>query len=287
MLQALTNGVVLGALFAVLAVGLTLVYGVMDVPNFAHAGVITVGAYLIFTMQQGLGLPLWVAALVGVLGAGLLSVATDLVAYRFVRDRPLAAPAVALGLLLILDNSALQIWGFQHKSMDVPYASTTVYLGFATISAVDLAVVVIAVVSLGALSVLLRRTGIGRAIRAVSQDREAAAVLGLRLQRQYVVAFFISGVLAGLAALAYAPTFDISPYMADGLILNAFVVVILGGLGSISGAMVGGLVLGIVESVGAVYVSASYQTAFGFLVLLLVLVLRPSGLFSTTGRRVA
>lgn len=287
MLQALVNGIVLGSLFAVLATGLTVVYGVMDVPNFAHAGVITLSAYVILTGGRDLGLPFWLAVLLGVVSAGLLSVATDLVAYQFVRDRPLAAPAVALGLLLILDNSALKIWGFRHQSLSAPYSGVTVHLFGTAISAVNLAVVAVAVVSLSALGIVLIRTNVGRAIRAVSQDREAAAILGLKLQRQYLSAFFISGLLAGLAALAYAPTYDVDPYMADAPILTAFVVVIIGGLGSVPGAIVGGLILGVVESFGAVYVSGSYQTAFGFLVLLVVLVLRPSGLFSITGRRVA
>src|SRR4051812_38186908 len=113
MLQALANGVVLGSLFAVLAVGLTLVYGVMDVPNFAHAGVVTIAAYVMLMLQRDEGLSFWPAVAGGILAAGVISVLTDQLAYRFVRDRPVAAPAVALGLLLILDNSALQLWGFE------------------------------------------------------------------------------------------------------------------------------------------------------------------------------
>jgi branched-chain amino acid transport system permease protein len=287
LLQALVNGVVLGALFALLGVGLTLVYGVMDVPNFAQAGVVTLAAYVMVWLHQVARWPFFVAVLAGVLAAGVLSVATERVAYRFVRTRPLAAPAVALGLLLILDNAALEIWGGDHVSLSPPYAAGLLRLGGLAIPAVGVALVLTALVSLLLLWLLLARTGIGRAIRAVSQNAEAAGLLGIELERQYVTAFFISGVLAGLAAFAYAPMYAVFPYMADGVILDGFVVVILGGLGNVWGAAAGGLLLGIVESLGAVYVSAAYQTTIGFAVLLMVIVLRPAGLFATTARRVA
>ncbi len=286
-LQALVNGVVLGSLFALLAVGLTLVFGVMDVPNFAQAGVITLSAYVMLWLNQSVGLPFWVAVLIGVLAAGLISVATERLAYRFVRDRPLAAPAVALGLLLVLDNSALELWGGDHVSLTPPYAGDILHLGSAVVPGVGVAVVLTGALALAALYLFLGKTRMGRAVRAVSQNREAAAMLGIRLERQYVLAFFVSGVLAGLAAFAYAPTYAVFPYMADAIILDAFVVVILGGLGNVWGAVVGGLLLGVVESFGAVYLSADYQGVFGFAVLLFVIIFRPSGLFATGSSRVA
>ncbi len=285
--QALTNGVVLGSLFAVLAVGLTLVYGTMDVPNFAHAGVITLSAYVMYEFQTRLHQAVWLAVLAGVVAAMVISVATERVAYRFVRDNPLTAPAVALGLLLVLDNSALETWGGQDQAFTPSYAGATIHLGFATIPGVDLAIIVIAATALALLSLGLQKTQLGRSIRAVSQDREAAAILGVRVERQYIAAFSVAGVLAGLAAFAYAPTVAISPYMNDTIILDAFVVIILGGLGSVWGGIAGGLVLGIVESLGATYVSSTYEEVFGFVVLLLILVLRPSGLFTTRSQRVA
>ena len=287
LIQALINGVILGALFALLGVGLTLVYGVMDVPNFAQAGVITIGAYVMVSLHQGARWPFYAAVVAGVLVAGVLSVATERFAYRFVRTRPLAAPVVALGLLLILDNSALELWGGDHVSLSPPYAAGLLQLGGVTIPAVGAALVLTTAVALLALWVVLTRTGVGRAIRAVSQNAEAAAILGIELERQYMTAFFISGLLAGLAAFAYAPTYAVFPYMADGVIFNGFVVVILGGLGNVWGAAVGGLLLGIIESFGAVYVSAAYQTVIGFVVLLLIIVVRPTGLFAVSARRVA
>jgi branched-chain amino acid transport system permease protein len=284
--QVLVNGLFLGALFAVVAVGLTLIYGVMEVPNFAHSGIIALSAYATWSAASH-GAPFLLAALVGVLVGGLLSVLTELLAYRWVRDNPAAAPAVALGLLLVLQNTALRLYGGEGKALDTPYDSAVLRFGGVSLSGVKVALIVIAVVALAALSALLSRTSLGRAVRAVAQDREAAAMLGVPMQRQYTLAFLIAGLLGGLSAVAYAPTFQISPFMADEVLLSAFVVVVLGGLGSVWGAVVGGVVLGVVESFGAYYVSASYQSAFGFLALVVILVARPTGLLTTTSRRVA
>lgn len=284
--QVLVNGVFLGALFAVVAVGLTLVYGVMEVPNFAHAGIIVLAAYATWEAVQR-GVPFVLAALIGTAVGGVLSVATELIAYRWVRDNPAAAPAVALGLLLIMQNTALRAWGGEGKALDTPYQSELVRFAGVSLSGVKVALIVLAALALAALGLVLSRTSLGRAVRAVAQDREAAAMLGIPIQQQYTLAFLIAGLLGGVAAVAYAPTFQITPYMADEVLLSAFVVVVIGGLGSVVGAVAGGLVLGIVESLGAYYLSAAYQTAFGFLALVVVLVLRPGGLLGVNARRVA
>ena len=283
--QVLVNGVFLGFLFAVVAVGLTLVYGVMDVPNFAHAGVIVLAAYATWEAAER-GAPFVVAVLAGLAAGALVSVATELLAYRWVRSNPAAAPAVALGLLLILQNTALRLWSGEGKALDTPYQSALLRFGGVSLSGVKLALIVFAAVSLGALGLVLARTSLGRAVRAVAQDREAAAMLGIPVQQQYTLAFLIAGLLGGVSAIAYAPTFQISPYMADEVLLSAFVVVVIGGLGSIGGAVVGGLVLGIVESFGAHYLSSAYQSAFGFIALVVILVVRPGGLLGVNARRV-
>jgi len=286
MIQVLVNGVFLGCLFAVVAVGLTLVYGVMEVPNFAHAGVIVLAAYATWSTSQA-GAPFVLAALAGIAIGGLVSVATEVLAYRWIIDRPAAAPAIALGLLLILQNTALRGFGGEGRSMDTPYDTVLFKIGDVSLSGVKAALILLALLSLFALNLLLSRTSLGRAMRAVAQDREAAAMLGIPMRRQYTLAFLIAGLLGGAAAIAYAPTFQVSPYMADEVLLSAFVVVVLGGLGSVWGAVAGGLALGVVESLGASYISSAYQSAFGFLILVIILVLRPTGLRGANARRVA
>ncbi|WP_059005616.1 branched-chain amino acid ABC transporter permease [Streptomyces specialis] len=286
MSQVLVNGVFLGCLFAVVAVGLTLVFGVMEVPNFAHAGVIVMAAYPTWWATDA-GAPFALAALAGVAAGGVVSVITEVVAYRWIIDKPWAAPAVALGLMLVLQNTALNMYGGEGRSLDTPYDDVLLEFAGVSLSGVKAALIVLAVLSLIALHLVLSRTSLGRAMRAVAQDREAAAMLGIPMRRQYTLAFLIAGLLAGVAAVAYGPTYQVSPYMADEVLLSAFVVVVLGGLGSVAGAVAGGLVLGVVESLGAAYISSAYQSAFGFLLLVIVLVLRPGGLVGTNARRVA
>ena len=284
--QVLVNGIFLGCLFAVVAVGLTLVFGVMEVPNFAHSGIIALSAYATLEASNR-GAPFVIAALAGVAAGGVLSVLTEVLAYRWVRNKPTAAPAVALGLLLVLQNSALRLYGGEGKALNTPYQSALWRVGSVSLSGVKIALILLTVVSLAALATVLAKTSLGRAVRAVAQDREAAAMLGIPVQRQYTLAFLIAGLLAGVSAIAYAPTFQVTPYMADEVLLSAFVVVVLGGLGSVWGAIAGGLVLGIVESLGAAYISSSYQSAFGFIALVVILVARPGGLLAPNARRIA
>ncbi|WP_326600261.1 branched-chain amino acid ABC transporter permease [Streptomyces sp. NBC_01803] len=286
MSQVLVNGVFLGCLFAVIAVGLTLVYGVMEVPNFAHAGVIVLAAYTTWWASDA-GAPFVLAALAGIACGGVVSVLAEVFAYRWIIDNPAAAPAVALGLLLILQNTALRMYGGDGRSLDTPYDDALLEFGGVSLSGVKVALIVLAFLSLAALHLLLTRTSLGRAMRAVAQDREAAGMLGIPMRRQFTLAFLIAGLLAGVAAVAYAPTFQVSPYMADEVLLSAFVVVVLGGMGSVGGAVTGGLVLGIAESLGSAYISSAYQSAFGFLLLVIVLVWRPAGLAGAPARRVA
>ncbi|GAA0991034.1 branched-chain amino acid ABC transporter permease [Subtercola frigoramans] len=285
MVQTLANGLFLGSLFVLVALGLTLVYGVMGVPNFAQAGVMVLSAYTAWAIQTA-GAPYVVAVIAAVLIAGGLSVLTEVGAYRWIREKPAAAPAIALGLSLILQNVALVIWGGEGKALNTPYSTWVVRLGDVSLSGVKVVVIIVMLVVTAALTVILSKTSFGRSIRAVAQDRGAAVILGLSVGRQITIAFFIAGVISGLAAVAFAPTYQVSPYMADTLLLSGFVVVIIGGLGSVPGAVIGGLGLGVIQSFGATLVSAAYETAFGFLLLVLVLVFRPSGIRSVNGQRV-
>jgi branched-chain amino acid transport system permease protein len=285
MAQALINGVFLGSLFTLVALGLTLVYGIMGVPNFAQAGVMVLAAYAAWTLQTA-GAPFLIAACVAVVVAGLLSVLTEVVAYRWIRDKPAAAPAVALGLALILQNVALLIWGGEGKALNTPYDSWLLQVAGLSISGVKVVVVLVTVVATAILAVVLNTTSFGRSIRAVAQDRDAAGILGVAVKRQYTLAFFIAGLLSGLAAVVFAPTYQISPFMADDLLLSAFVVVVMGGLGSIPGAVLGGLGLGIIQSLGGAFISQPYQSAFGFILLVLILVVRPAGIRALSAQRV-
>lgn len=284
-MAVLIDAVTLGSLYALLAVGLSLVYGVVGVPHFAQAGVIATAA-LLMVFLGSTGLPFVVVVLVGMFAAGVLAVLIERIAYTPIlrRSRGAAAgPAVALGILLILDSANLLVWGAQRRAIPVPYASASVDLFGVRISAVRLVVVALAVVAIGALHLFLRRTRAGRSIVGVSQDRVAARLMGVDVRRTSITAFFVSGLLAGAAALAYGTLTPAYPYMADTVILSAFVVIIIGGLGSVPGAIVGGFLVGVVEVAGTTLISGAYAPVYAFVVLLVVLVLKPNGLF---GRKV-
>lgn len=257
----------------------------MGVPNFAQAGVMVLTAYTAWTLQAA-GVPYLICACAAIAVAGLLSLLTEVVAYRWIRDKPAAAPAVALGLALILQNVALLIWGGEGKALNTPYDSWLVELGPVTIAGVKVVVIAVAVVATAVLAAVLRMTPFGRSIRAVAQDREAAGLLGISEKRQYTLAFLIAGLLSGLGAVVFAPTYQITPFMADSLLLSGFVVVVIGGLGSVAGAVIGGMGLGVIQSLGATYVSQPYQSAFGFILLVVILVIRPTGIRALAGQRV-
>lgn len=285
-MAVLLDAVTLGSLYALLAVGLSLVYGVVGVPHFAQAGVIATAA-LLMVFLGATGLPFVLVVVAGMLAAGVLAVLIERVAYTPIlrRSRGAAAgPAVALGILLVLDSANLLVWGAQRRAIPAPYGTASVELFGERISAVRVVVVALAVVAIGALQLFLRRTRMGRSIVGVSQDRVAARLMGVDVRRTSITAFFVSGLLAGAAALAYGTLTPAYPYMADTVILSAFVVIIIGGLGSVPGAIVGGFLVGAVEVAGTTLISGAYAPVYAFLVLLAVLVVKPNGLFGRTVR---
>lgn len=279
------DAVTLGSLYALLAVGLSLVYGVVGIPHFAQAGVLATAALLMVYLGTA-GLPFVVVVLAGMLAAGVLAVLIERIAYTPVlRGNPAAAagPAVALGTLLVLNSGNLMVWGAQRRAIPVPYGNASITLFGERISAVRIVVVALAVVAIAALQLFLSRTRTGRSIVAVSQDRVAARLVGVGVRRTSTTAFFVSGLLAGAAALALGTLTPAYPYMADTVILSAFVVIIIGGLGSVPGAIVGGFLVGIAEVAGTTLISGAYAPVYAFVVLLAVLMVKPNGLF---GRKV-
>lgn len=286
MMDLLIDAATLGALYCLLGIGLSLVYGVIGIPHFAHAGVIATVALLAVYMQTRLDLPFVLVAVVVLLAGGLLAVAIERLAYAPIMSRnkgPAAGPAVALGVLLVLGSANLMIWGGQRQIVSTPYSGDSVSVFGTNVSGVRIAMIVWAVVTIVALQMFLKRTRTGRSIVAVSQDGDAARLMGVQVRLTYMSAFFISGLLAGVAALAYGGLAPAYPYMADTVILNAFVVVIIGGMGSIYGAIVGALLVAFAQVLGTEFISSDYTPIYAFVVLLIVLSIKPSGLF---GRQV-
>ncbi len=295
-LQQLVNGLVLGSVYALVALGYTMVYGILGLINFAHGEVTMVGAMvglavigaLANTMLPG-GVVLAAGLLLAIpvcMGLGML---IERVAYRPLRNAPRLAPLItAIGVSIILQNVAMLIWGKQYIAFPagiLPEGRHNVF--GATISDVQIAILVVSGVVLFGLNLLVQKSRLGRAMRATSQSREVASLMGVDVNRVIAATFVIGSGLAAIAGVMVSAYYGLAHYyMGFMLGLKAFSAAVLGGIGNLGGAMLGGLLLGLIESFGAGYIGdltggflgSHYQDVFAFFVLITVLVFRPSGL---------
>jgi branched-chain amino acid transport system permease protein len=294
-LQQLTNGLAVGGIYALIALGYTMVYGVMKLINFAHGDLFSTGAYLGLTLLTGLALQdragpvagLLVLAVLVVAGVALLGAILERAAYRPLRESPrLSAVVSALGASIFLQNALMLIYGarFQvYPSGVLP--ETAVSLLGVQVPLMRILVVLVSLVMMGALYLFVQRTRVGTAIRAAAIDQGAARLMGIDVDRVILLVFLIGPALGGAAGLMVGLYYGQIGYQMGLLYgMKAFTAAILGGIGNIPGAMVGGLLLGVVESLGAAYVSLAWKDAIAFLVLILILIVRPTGLL---GERVA
>ncbi len=295
LLQQLINGLILGSLYALVALGYTMVYGILELINFAHGEVVMLGAMVavsVLVLLAGTGLPAPLAMLVALAVAGLVCVLTALLieraAYRPLRRAPRLAPLItAIGASIVLQNLAMILWGRQYLAFP-PVLELQVYeWAGATLTNLQILIVVVAAGVMGGLLLLVNRTRLGRAMRATAQNQEVAGLMGVDVNRVIATTFAVGAALAAVAGLLVAAYYGIAHYnMGFILGLKAFTAAVLGGIGNIPGAMLGGVLLGILESLGAGYIGdltggflgSHYQDIFAFFILILVLVFRPSGL---------
>jgi branched-chain amino acid transport system permease protein len=294
LLQLTVNGVTLGSVYALIALGYSLVYGILKLLNFAHGEVFMVGAFIGWGVLSALGGPLdprgpvWlvICAMVGVamLGCGILGVVLERFAYRPLRNAPRIAPLIsALGASFFLQNSVLLLYGADFKTYDTfslvdPFKG--VQLGEVYVWAIRIVVVLAALGLMIALFALVRWTRFGKAMRATAFDREAASMMGIDVDRVIVTTFFIGSALAGAAGVLVGLVFgQINHFMGFNYGLKGFTAAVIGGIGSVPGAMFGGLFIGLAEAYTAGYISTTFQDLLVFILLVLVMLLRPSGLF--------
>jgi branched-chain amino acid transport system permease protein len=273
------NGLVSGSVYSLVALGLTLIYGTMQVPNFAHGHLYMLGAYVTFSMVTLTGLHYWTATVAAMLVVALVGVALERLVFRPLRHAPhLNSMIAAIGVMLVLEGVAQRIWGEDFRRMASPY-DTVVSLAGLPVSAHRVILIGAAVLLMASLLLFLTRTTAGLAIRAAAQDREGALLVGIQIDRVTMGTFALSAAIASIAGSLIAPVSLIYPAMGALVTLKAFVIVVLGGMGSVTGALAGGYMLALAESLGGTYVSADYQDVVAFLVLVLVFAFRPSGLF--------
>ncbi|HZV08102.1 MAG TPA: branched-chain amino acid ABC transporter permease, partial [Novosphingobium sp.] len=291
--QELVNGITTGALYALVALGFTMVYGVLKLLNFAHGDLYMVGAYIGFFVIQWFGGPakLTIAVplllvIMFVLAAGLvggLGVAIERFAYRPLRDAPRIAPLItAIGVSFFLENSAQLLFGAQYRvynTSEFISLSSGIQIGSVTIDSVQIMVLVLALLLMVGLQQLVNRTKLGRMMRAVAVDREAAEMLGINVNFVIAATFFLGSALAGVAGVMGGLLFNqVTPTIGFIAGLKAFTASVVGGIGSIPGAMLGGLLIGVAESFITGYVSSTYTNLLVFALLIAVMLIRPSGL---------
>jgi len=285
LLQHLVNGLVLGGTYALLGIGLTLIFGLMNVVNFAHGEFYTLGAYATFAALTLADLNFFAALGLAIVCGLVVGAVTEFVLVRPLRRESIdTVMLVMIGVWIAMQNSELLVWGGVAKSIPHPFSTTPLTLGGVSLAPLRLFVLVAALGLIVGAHLLIHRTRLGRAMRATFQDADTAALIGVRIRRIYTATFAIGSGLAAAAGALLGPIFIAYPSMGDLASLKAFSVVILGGLGNIAGATVGGLVLGVAEELGAGYVSSGYRDAVGFVIIIAVLLLRPSGLFARAER---
>ncbi len=291
--QQLVNGLTLGGVYALIALGYTLIYGVLQLLNFAHGDVYMVGAFIGFFVMVGLGGPtspvvpvavmILLMFLVAMLGSGILGVLIERFAYRPLRNSSRIAPLIsALGVSLFLQNAVLLLFSSRFRSYDTTdYVDPTrgVTIGAVTVDYVRILVVTLAIVLMIVLVKVVDGTRFGRSMRAIAFDRDAAVMMGIDVDRVIVGTFFVASALAGAAGVMVGLVFfNVYSYMGFLAGLKGFTAAVVGGIGSIPGAMVGGLLIGVTESFTAGYISANFSSVITFLLLIIVMLVKPRGI---------
>ena len=285
LLQHVVNAVILGSTYALLGIGLTLIFGIMRVVNFTHGELYAFGAYAVFFLEVSLGVNFFLALVIAVIVGCAVGAAIEFVLLRPLLDADIdTTMLVMIGAWIVMQNTELLYWGGVSKAVMTPFPEEPLQIGPVFVSWLRLFVLVMALVLIGATYVLINWTKLGKAMRATFQDRDTAALMGVNIKGIYTATFAIGSGLAAAAGALLGPVFLVTPSMGDLASLKAFAIVILGGLGNITGATLGGFILAFVEEIGAGYISSGYRDAMGFLIIIIVLLFKPTGLFARAER---
>jgi branched-chain amino acid transport system permease protein len=285
LLQHLLNALILGGTYALLGIGLTLIFGIMRVVNFTHGELYALGAYMVYFFAMVLGVNFFLALVLAVLLGIAVGGVIEIVLLRRLRDASIdTTMLVMIGAWIIMQNSEQLAWTGVAKSIVTPFPQQPLVLGPVSVSWTRVFVFVVAVLLIVGTQLLIQRTRLGKAMRATFQDRDTAALMGVNINVVYTATFALGSGLAAAAGALLGPVFVVTPTMGNLAALKAFAIVILGGLGNIKGATAGGFILAFAEEIGAGYVSSGYRDAMGFLLIIIVLLFRPTGLFARAER---
>ncbi|HVA36845.1 MAG TPA: branched-chain amino acid ABC transporter permease [Candidatus Dormibacteraeota bacterium] len=282
--QLLAAGVLLGGVYALISIGLTLIFGVMRVVNFAHGEFLMLAMYLSYYAVTSLHMNPYLALIVVAPGLYLFGLVVEMTIIKPTIGRSDVVQVFAtVGLSIVLQAVALMAFSANVMGINLPITNALISLGWLTIGVPQLIAFVAAMLVAGALFLFLAATDVGRAIRATAQDRGAAALMGVDVPAIYRLTFALGSAMTGLAGGLLMPIYSVSPTVGEQFVLVAFVVVVLGGMGSVTGALVGGLLIGVVETFSGFVIDPQWKQAIYFLIFLIVLVVRPAGLFGVRG----
>lgn len=278
--QVIINGLSLGSIYALIALGYTMVYGIAKMINFAHGDIIMVGAYVVYISITRYGLSPVLASIIGIIFCALAGLLIEKIAYKPLRKAPpLAVLITAIGVSYFLQSLGQLLFGANPQSFKSFLNIGSITLGTVSISGEAFVTLIVTIISMTVLTLFIHRTKAGSAMLAVSEDKGAAQLMGINVNRTISMVFSIGSGLAAIAGILYACSYGfIDPYMGSMVGIKAFVAAVLGGIGSIPGAMLGGILLGLIESLSKAFISTQLADAIVFGVLILVLILKPSGL---------
>ncbi|WP_121662366.1 branched-chain amino acid ABC transporter permease [Metabacillus litoralis] len=277
--QQIFNALTIGSVYSLVALGLTLVYGILHIPNFAHGALYMVGGYITLLFMESMGIHYWLAIFISIIIVGLLGVVMERLVFHPLRNAPpIHDKIAAIGVLLFLEALVQLVWGAEYRRMLSPYDIVVDFLGL-TVTAQRLLIIGTAIIAMILLHLFLKKTITGSAIIAMSQNREGAFLVGINANKVAMITFFISGALAAFASSIASPINLVFPGMGHLVILKAFVIIIIGGMGSIPGAIIGGYILGFSESLSATFISNDYKDLIAFILLVAILTIKPKGLF--------
>ncbi len=284
-LQHLLNALMLGGTYALLGIGLTLIFGIMRVVNFTHGELYTFGAYMVFFFAMTLSANFFLALVFAMVLGVALGATIEFVLLRPLRGANIdTTMLIMIGAWIALQNTEQLVWTGIAKSVTHPFPVDPVVLGPVSVSWIRIFVFCVAILLIVGAHLLIHRTKLGKAMRSTFQDRETAALMGVNINAIHTATFALGSGLAAAAGALLGPVFVLVPSMGDMAALKSFAIVILGGMGNFMGATLGGFLLALVEEMGAGYISSGYRDAMGFLIIIVVLIFRPTGLFARAER---
>lgn len=282
LIQTLLDGLMVGGLYATVAIGVTLVFGIMGILNFAHGQMVMLGAYTAYYVVSA-GLGFWPALLIGMVAMGALGLLLERLVFRHTLTDHMTGLTASLGLIMVIEHLAAAAFTPDPRNFEPPLKGSFQLAGL-TLSSQRVLVLVLVVVLVVACYLFLQKTRIGKAVRAMGQNRTGAALVGVQISQVTAVVFILGSAMAGAAGVLYGSLFAITPYMAAAPLMKGFILTVLGGLGSVPGAVLAGFLLGLAESLGSRYLSASFRDGYGFILLIVALLYFPRGLFGGRGK---